>query len=79
MAEPDRDIERLGPDEALALINRWRDLGGDETGPPQDWCHAVELVEEAYERLSATRDVRDTLIALSDAYSTVIDRHIKHE
>jgi hypothetical protein len=73
---PKDHIEEFDPELFLAQMNRWLDLGGDESGPPEDWSEAVELIDQAYRKLAEARDLRETMVALSDAYAAVVQHHL---
>lgn len=73
---PKDHLEEFDPDLLLAQLNRWADLGGDESGPPEDWTEAVELIDQAYRKLAETRDLRETMVALSNGSAAVIQHHL---
>ena len=66
------DLEGFDPDLLLAKLNRWADLGGDETGPPEDWTEALDLMERAFDLLAEVRDPAETVVAFTDVYAAVI-------
>lgn len=73
--EPE-DLEDFDPDALLAKLNRWADIGGDETGPPEDWTEALELMGRAFEVLAESRDQAETVVAFTDAYAAIVAHHL---
>ena len=66
------DLEGFDPDALLAKLNRWADIGRSETGPPEDWTEALEVMGRAFDLLAKSRDPAETVVAFTDAYAAVI-------
>jgi len=70
------DPDAFDADAFLAKLNRWASIGGDETGPPESWVEALELLDEAFRVLADDLTLEEALIAFADAYAAVVAHHL---
>jgi len=70
------DPDAFDADAFLAMLNRWASIGGDESGPPEAWHEALELMGEAFLMLAEDLTLEQALIAFADTYAAVVAHHL---